>query len=155
VVVLTTIYAFLAGAYQHLTDFSASMDWTRRLIDMGERLNAPFAVAIGYEYLSEDMCVLNWKEAIRFAEQDRVIGAKIGALNRVAWGGCSQAMAYYGLGELDKAIEVVQSALELAGSMGDIRLEIRARSLLALALTDKGEDEAALSAAQAQQRLDN
>jgi tetratricopeptide (TPR) repeat protein/predicted Ser/Thr protein kinase len=152
VVVLTAIYAYLAGAYQHLTEYPASIDWARRSIDLGERLNAPFAVAIGYEFLAEDALVGRWQEALQYAEQNRSIGARIGAMDRIAWSEFAQAQAYYGLGELDKAVEAAQSSLELAGSTGDIRLEVLAQYFLGVAQADMGDHEAALSAAsQAQQ----
>src|SRR5574341_61152 len=153
VVGLTAIYAYLAGAYQHLTEYPASIDWARRSIDLGERLNAPFAVAIGYEFLAEDALVGRWQEAFQYAEQDRTIGAKIGAMDRIAWSGFAQAQAYYGLGELGNAVEAAQSALELAESTGDIRLEVLAQYAMALALADMGDDEAALNAATQAQKL--
>ena len=153
VVGLTAIYAYLAGAYQHLTEYPASIDWARRSIDLGERLNAPFAVAIGYEFLAEDALVGRWQEVLQYAEQNRSIGVKIGAMDRIAWSGFAKTQAYYGLGELDKTVEAARSSLELAEATGDIRLELLAQYALGVALADMGDHEAALSAATwAQQR---
>jgi len=153
VMVLTNIYTYLAGAYQHLAELENSIEWSRRVIDLGERLQSPFAVAVGNEFLAEDSFQWGrWEDALRYAEKDRTIGAELGALNRIGWANFSQAHAYYGLGELDKAIEAAQSSLELAESSGDTRLEILARSILSRALTDTGSDEAALSSARAAQQ---
>jgi len=152
--VLTNIYTYLAGAYQHLTEFGTSIAWSQRLIELGERSKYPLAIASGYEFLAEDLNSLGrWQEVIQYAEQDRAIGARIGAQDRMGWAEEELSRAYYGLGDLTKAEEAAQISLELAETTGDQRLAVFCANSLVMILQDIGKDEAALSAATlAQQR---
>jgi predicted ATPase len=150
----TSIYAYLAGAYQHLAEFETSLDWSRRLVELGERLNYPPAIGVGVEYMTEDFNVLGrWQEALKYGKQDRSIGAKIGSWDRIAWAESEMSEAYYALGDLSKAAELAQNAQDLAETNGEKRLAARSGSFLAVILLDMGDDEAGHAAAQlAQQR---
>jgi hypothetical protein len=146
---LNYIYAYLAGAYQHLTQYRQSQEWARREIALGERKKFPLAVAVGYEFLAEDAYGQGyWSEALDYAARDREIGEKIGELNRVAWAEMCRANALYGRGELPLALETAQAGLALAGRIADERVAVLLGSVLASIETDLGLDEAALADAE-------
>ncbi len=141
---LNYIYAYLAGAYQHLTQFGESQAWARRAIALGERQNYPLATAVGYEFLAED--ALNqgyWSDGFDYAARDRAIGEKIGTLYRLAWADFCRAWALYGRGDLHLALEMTQAAAVLAEQIGEGRLAVWLGPLLAQIETDLGLDEAA------------
>ncbi len=141
---LNYVYGYLAGAYQHLTQYRQSQKWARRAIALGERKNFPLAVALGYEFLAEDAYGQGyWSEALDYAARDREIGEKIGALDRVAWAEMCRANALYGRGELQLALETSQAGLALAERIADGRVAVLLGSVLASIETDLGLEEAA------------
>ncbi len=152
--VLTTIYSSLAGAYQHLAEFETSMGWARQSIEFGERMNYPPAVALGYEFLAECSNLLgNFPDGLRFGKQNRLIGVKTGALNRIAWADFSLGYAYYAQGDLGRAAESTQNALALAVTLQDNRLTLLTESWLVLIRSDRGDSDGLEAAARhAQQR---
>lgn len=125
VTILYNLYSYLAGAYQHLANFSESMRWAQQSVDLGNRKNFPAAVAIGYEFMAEDFCLMgHWAEAIEYAELDRQIGEKIGSLGSISWPMFVKAFAYHGMGSLAQAREATQTGLELVEQIGEHRLSI-------------------------------
>ncbi len=137
-------YVYLAGAYQHLTQFAESEAWARRSIALGERKNHPLAMAAGFEFLAENANNQgHWSEALACAARDRDIGDKIGALDRVAWAEFCRAEALYGRGDLPQALEAAQVALALAERIGEGRVAVALGSLLARIETDLGHDDLA------------
>ncbi len=153
---LTLIYGYLAGAFQHLARFEQSMEWARRSIAYGESKNYPPAIATGYEFLAEDSFAMGyWKDAIAFAERDRQVGEKTGALDRIAWAEWSRSGGLAGLGQLSSALEIVRDALALAERIGEKRLMIWLRGGIAHLETDLGIDDAAQDAALAVQHADS
>jgi serine/threonine protein kinase/tetratricopeptide (TPR) repeat protein len=153
---LTDLYAYLAGAYQHLARFDQSMQWARQCIAMGERKNYPPALAVGYEFLGEDMVLMGkWQEALGYAQRDREIGENIGSLDRTAWSEFCRAYSLYGLGELGQAHESAQSGLALAEQIGEGRLIIWLGALLGFIEGSLGlDDPARLNAQLALTRAD-
>jgi tetratricopeptide (TPR) repeat protein len=138
-VTMNSIYAYLAGAYQHLGRFEESMSWARQMIALGESRNYPPAVGLGYEFLAEDSIMTGlWRDTLKYAAEDRRIGEETGMLGRVAWAEFCSACAYYGLGDLHTAEETARRSLDLAETAGDARLAVLARAQLALAETDLG-----------------
>jgi DNA-binding CsgD family transcriptional regulator/tetratricopeptide (TPR) repeat protein/predicted Ser/Thr protein kinase len=100
------IYAYLAGAYQHMTRFAESMDWAHKNVELGQRKNDPITEAFGYEFLAEDSYALgDWQATLQYAGKDREIGKNIGAQNRVAWAGYCEAVANLGMGDLARRNE--------------------------------------------------
>ncbi len=138
------IYIFLAGAYQHLTQFSESKDWARRSIALGERKNYPLAIATGYEFLAEDAnCQGDWDQALECAASDREIGERIGALDRITWAEMCHMDASFGRGDLLSALETGQAALALAERIGEERAAILIGDYLVRINTDLGHDDTA------------
>ena len=96
---LALIYSFLAGGHQHLLMYNESDRWARTSIAMGERKKYPVAVALGYEFLSENESARGkWDGAVAFAAANRDEGGKAGALARVAWSGFPTAQSLHGKG---------------------------------------------------------
>lgn len=141
---LTFVYAYLAGAHQHLAEIEASMVWARLLLDLGERADHPHATCIGHEYLAEDACIMgHWRRGLEHAVLERQIAGRSGLAARTAWSYHSQAMAYQGLGDLATAEDAARSALEAADTLKDLRLGVLASAILSLILLDRGHSDAA------------
>ena len=141
---LNQIYAYLSGAYQHLTRYAESMAWAWKNIELGQRKSHPISEAIGYEFLAEDSYALgDWKAALQYAGKDREIGKNIGAQDRVAWATYCQAQAKHGMGDLASAEKDAQTARSLSEDIGDIRLVIMAGGLFVQLLADLGKEEEA------------
>jgi tetratricopeptide (TPR) repeat protein len=146
---LRYIYAYLAGAYQHLARFDQSMSWANRCVVLGDRKNSPVALAVGYEFLAEDANLIgNWGDALEYASRDRGIGEKIGSLDRVAWADYARAFALYGQGNLREARDVAASGLVLAEQIGDRRLVVWLAGQLGFVEADLDEPEAAMTHAE-------
>jgi serine/threonine protein kinase/tetratricopeptide (TPR) repeat protein len=144
--ILTEIYAYLSGAYQQSIppQIQRSDEWAQRSIAMGERLNHPHAVAIGYEFLAENASINGkWEECLQYANRDREIGEKIGSQGRLTWAEFLIALALNGKGELPKALKQMDTALALTERIGDQRLAALIRSWRTVTETDLGLDEAA------------
>lgn len=138
------IYTCLAGAYNHLTQFTESSSWARRAIALGERKEFLPAQAVGYEFLSENALVQgDWAKTLEYAACDRAIGEKIGAFDRVIWADVSRIEAWSGRGELRSALDPALAALTLADQIGEGRVAVLLSSLLARIEADLGYDEAA------------
>jgi class 3 adenylate cyclase/tetratricopeptide (TPR) repeat protein len=141
---LASIYAPLAGAYQHMGLFDKSMEWARQCIALGERKKYPIAVATGYEFLSEGFDPLGkWDDALASTTRAWQIAERIGAQHSLAWAEYNRAKAFYGKGDLAAAAAAATAGLTLAGAIGDRRLGVLARAMLSQIRTDLGEDEAA------------
>jgi predicted ATPase len=146
---LSSIYAYLAGAHQHLARFSVSMEWARKAIALGARKNHPSAEAAGCEFIAEDSAATGrWQDSLDYAARDRQIGEKIGAQDRIAWAEFSRSWALHGLGDLPAAVAAARLAVTLSEKVGDARLAIMAKALLAIVQTDLGADLEALSIGQ-------
>jgi predicted ATPase len=139
---LKEVYAYLAGAYQHMTQFGESMAWAERNIALGREKNDPMAEAYGNEFLAEDSAALgDWVNALRYSERDMQIGQQTGAQNRIAWAAYCRAIVKHGMGELAAAEQDTLSARKLAENMGDIRLIVFSGGLLVQVLADLGRQD--------------
>lgn len=143
--VLGSIYAYLAGAYQHVLAYDASDRWARASIELGQQGKYPEGIASGYEFLSENASGRGlWVDAIRYGELDLASGRRTGSLARVAWSTFGRAQGLWGRGELDAATDVLVAALPLCEQIGEDRLATWLESFLATTLTDRGDFDAAL-----------
>ena len=141
---LALIYSFLAGGHQHLLMYNESDRWARTSIAMGERKKYPVAVALGYEFLSENESARGkWDGAVAFAAANRDEGGKAGALARVAWSGFPTAQSLHGKGELAAARKAAEEALELSERIGEERLATWLGPMAAIVAADMGDDDAA------------
>ncbi len=138
-----TLYAFLAGSYQHLLEVDESVKWARECVSLGEENDDPYWTAVGNEFLSESAININWSNVIKFANRDQEIGLKIGALDRIGWSKFCQTEALFGLGRLNEALEVGLSSLDLAEQIGEHRLATLLLPMLSLIQSALDADEAA------------
>ena len=141
---LTDIYAYLAGAHQHLIQYGESDRYARLCVELGERREFPAAVAMGNEFLSENAMGRGfWDEAIAFAKRNKAAGRAIGSIARVAWSGFGLTSALYGKGLLAEARAEALTTLQLAEQIGENRLATWVDPALAMISADLGDDDAA------------
>lgn len=147
--ILSQIYSYLAGAYQHLARYDDSDLWARMGIALGERKGDPYAESLGYEFLGENAFGRGWwRKALEYSAHERALADKMGALARRAWAEFTHASALYGMGALRQAEQVTRAAIELCEQIGEGRLATWLEPLSSLALTDLGEDARAFEHAQ-------
>jgi predicted ATPase len=139
---LTDIYSYLAGAHQWWGDIQDSNAWARRTLEFGEARHSMLAVALGYEFLSENATITGrWQEAIEHAERNRTIGEKIGSYERMAWADMSTTFAYHNLGNLKTALQTANHGILLSERIGDVRLELIMHTERAKLAADLDDDD--------------
>ena len=142
---MSIIYSNLAAAYQHLARYEESMAWAATAIALGEASNYLTAIAYGHEFIAENSIAMgHWERALEAARIDCQIGEKIGSTARIAWGQWCEGYAYYGLGRLRQAADILTQALDIALNIGEKRLVVLTETALALVHNDLGDDVAAL-----------
>lgn len=143
---ITDIYSYLTGAYQWTNQIEQSNEWARCTLAYGESHNFPHAEALGYEFLAENAFnVGQWRSALDYAARDAEIGEKIGSQDRIGWSAVSRGYAYQGMGELQLALAAVNHGIELAQSIGNIRLEVILRARRAQIANDMNQHAQAQS----------
>ena len=146
---LRSIFSFLAGAHQHMSDPEGAMKWARELVALGERKGNPLPVALGNEYLAENMIIAGRaRDSIEFSLRVREIGEEIGALGRVAWSWYTLSQGLHGLGRLAEARTAIKESLDLALRLGDERLATWCEPGAALLEADMGNFEDAMTIAE-------
>ncbi|MEZ4767413.1 MAG: AAA family ATPase [Caldilineales bacterium] len=121
--VLVLTQSYLAGAYQHMTRYKEADKWALATVELGKTHGLPGAEALGYEFLSEN--ALNrglWDDCIRYAELNRAVGQRIGALDRVGWSAYGESVGRHAKGQLARAQRIVVEGLDLAERLGETRL---------------------------------
>jgi tetratricopeptide (TPR) repeat protein len=138
------IYLPFAGTYRQLARFDESIEWARKAVAFGEGRNDLVYIANGYEFIAEASYYLGrWQDVLTFAAQDKQVAEKIGYYHGIAWAEHARAWAYHGQGNLAMAMESIQVAMSIAEKIGEERLVISARAMLAVIETDFGYDETA------------
>ncbi|MDQ5844739.1 MAG: hypothetical protein M3539_05530, partial [Acidobacteriota bacterium] len=138
--VITTIYAWLAGAYQHSGLFSDGDVWARRAIEFGVSHNILIAQALGNEFLAEDAINSGDHAAgLEYARREIEIAEKLHSRERRAWAQFSAAMNAMGGGDLDLAEREFKKGIEIAESIGELRLHSLLRGNLATLQADQGQ----------------
>jgi tetratricopeptide (TPR) repeat protein len=121
--VITTIYAWLAGAYQHSGLFSDGDVWARRAIEFGVSHNILIAQALGNEFLAEHAINSGDHAAgLEYARREIEIAEKLHSRERHAWARFSAAMNAMGGGNRDVAEGEFKTGIEIAESIGELRL---------------------------------
>lgn len=84
--IITMMYAYLAGAYQHSGLFRDGDVWARKSLEFGTAHNIPFAQALGLEYLAENaMNRGEFAEGLNYALREREIAERIHSRERRGW----------------------------------------------------------------------
>jgi tetratricopeptide (TPR) repeat protein len=141
---ISDIYAFLAGAYQHLGRFTDGNIWAWRAVEFGNTHGVPLAQALGYEFLGENtMNEGDWQKALEYAAHEREIAARLHSRERQAWTYIVTSISYMISGDLVSAEREMREGMALAESIGEQRLALLLKGNLAIVLADLGRfDEA-------------
>ncbi|HEX9424724.1 MAG TPA: protein kinase [Pyrinomonadaceae bacterium] len=141
---VSDIYAFLAGAYQHLGRFIDGNVWAWRAVEFGDTHNVPLAQALGYEFLGENtMNAGDWQKALGYAAREREIAARLHSRERQAWTYIVTSVSYMTSGNPESAERELREGMALAESIGEQRLTLLLKGNLAIVLADLGHfDEA-------------
>jgi tetratricopeptide (TPR) repeat protein len=145
-ILLGWILGYLAGAYQHLTEFEESNHWAQRTIDLGLEVDSPGIEAIGHEFKMENAFMRSrWAESFEHADRHRILAEKSSSSDRLAWNYVGPTFARLGMGELERSIAAADAGLDLADRLGDIRLAIflgcwRAQAVAQLGRIDEAKE---------------
>lgn len=120
--IITMLYGYLAGAYQHSGLFSDGDVWARKSREFGTAHNIPFAQALGLEYLGENaMNRGEFANGLNYAMREREIAERIHSRERRGWTHmCASLCATY-IDEARAEQEFVEG-IALGESIGEVRL---------------------------------
>jgi serine/threonine protein kinase len=144
VTTISDIYAFLAGAYQHMGRFTDGNVWAWRAVEFGNKHDVLLAQALGYEFLGENtMNAGDWQKALQYAAREREIVARLHSRERQAWTYLVTSLSYMASGDLKAAETELREGMAQAESLGEQRLALLLKGNLAILLADlKRFDEA-------------
>ncbi len=101
---ISQIYAYTAGAYQHYGLYDEADRWARRTIAFGEKHNILFAQATGYEYLGEDSVHAgNFEAGLEYGQREIEIADRLHSRERRAWVHFYSAQCRLFLGQIERA----------------------------------------------------
>ncbi|HEY0811213.1 MAG TPA: AAA family ATPase, partial [Longimicrobiales bacterium] len=145
---VSDIYAYLAGAYQHLGLFGDGNVWASRSVEFGTKHAVPLAQAMGYEFLGEN-CINSgdWQSALQHAMHEREIAARLHSRERQAWTYLVTSLSYVASGDLESAEREGREGIALANSIGEQRLALLLQGNLAILLADQRRFEEAFRTA--------
>jgi tetratricopeptide (TPR) repeat protein len=145
---VSDIYAYLAGAYQHLGLFADGNVWASRSVEFGTKHAVPLAQAMGYEFLGENcMNAGDWQSALQHATHEREIATRLHSRERQAWTYLVTSLSYVASGDLESAEREGREGIALANSIGEQRLALLLQGNLAILLADQGRFEEAFRTA--------
>jgi len=153
---LTQLFAYSAGAYQHLGLFDDSDRICRRAIEFGESHNLLLAQAVGYEFQGENATSTGaWREALVHAERERAIASRLHSRERATWTHLYAGLSLVLLGELNRGEDELAAGLAVADAIGERRVAMLLQAYLATAQAMLGRlDEAEATAVAATARAD-
>ena len=145
---MSQIYCYLAGTYQHSGLFDDADRWARHAVEFGIKHNVLFAQAAGTEFLGEDAVHKgNYEESLKFAQREIEIAAKLHSRERRAWVHYYEGHAHFFLENVDRAVEEYQRGVALAEIIGEKRVLVLLNTNLSIALAKLGEYDKALETA--------
>jgi len=138
--IISQIYAYTAGAYQHSGLFDDADRWARRALEFGKAHNILFAQALGFEFLSEDAISSgNHLAGLKYSEQEIEIAHKLHSRERRAWAQFGVAMHAMGAGDPERAEREFTEGIVLAESIGELRVGSLLKGNLATLQADQGQ----------------
>lgn len=142
---ITQIYAYTTGVYQHFGLFDEADRWARRAIEFGIKHNILFAQAIGHEYLGEDSvhkgnCEFGLECAVREIE----IAEKLHSRERRAWTHYYSAQCRVFLNQIDLAEQELVDGIAVAELIGENRAWLLLKINLAVVQAMQGRYDEAL-----------
>ena len=142
---ISQIYAYTAGGYQHHGLYDESNRWARRAIEFGEKHNVLFAQAAGYEFLGEN-CVHtgNYSTGLEYAQREIEIADRLHSRERRAWIHFYAAQCRLFLEEIEQAERGFLDGISIAESIGENRVLSLLRPSLAVTQAIQGRYDEAL-----------
>lgn len=120
---ISQIYAFTAGAYQHYGLYDESNRWARRALEFGEKHNILFAQAAGYEYLGENSVHAgNFEAGLEYGRREMEIADRLHSRERRAWAHFYTAQCLLFLGEIQRAEQELLDGIRVAEAIGENRV---------------------------------
>ncbi len=151
---ITQIYAYTTGAYQHFGLFTEADRWARRAIEFGTKHNILFGQAIGYEYLGENCTHKgDYELGLEYAEREREIAEKLHSRERRTWVHYYSGQCRLFLNQIDRAEEEYLAGIAVADSIGENRASSLLRINLAVVHAMQGRYDEALRNATANLQL--
>ncbi len=145
---ISQIYAYTAGGYQHYGLYDEADRWARRGIEFGEKHNVLFAQAAGYEFLGEDAVHRGDYEAgLEYAEREIEIANKLHSRERRAWIHYFAAQCRLYRSELEQAERELLDGIAVAEAIGEKRVLALCRPSLAVVQVMQGRRDEALQTA--------
>lgn len=136
--IISMLYSYLAGAYQHSGLFSDGDVWARKVVEFGTRHNIPIAQALGLEYLGENaMNRGEVAEGLKYSLREREIAERVHSRERRAWTHmCASLCATYIDDEMAEREFV--DGIALGESIGELRLVALMKGNYAVLLSRRG-----------------
>lgn len=146
--VISQIYAYAAGAYQHYGLYVEADRWAWRAIEFGEKHNIHFAEASGYEFLGEDSVHTGeFEKGLEYAAREIAIADRLHSRERRAWVHMFSAQCRRFLGQLQEAEQEFLAGIELAEAIGENRVLLLLKPNLAITQAVQGRLDEALETA--------
>ncbi|HEX5703247.1 MAG TPA: protein kinase [Pyrinomonadaceae bacterium] len=137
--IITQIYAWAAGAYQHYGLYDESNKWARRAVEFGERHNVSFAQAVGIEFQGENASHTgNFAAGVELADQEFVIADRLHSRERRSWAHFIAADCAQHLGDWERAEREYVEGIALAETIGEKRVCMLLRGHYAMLLAQQG-----------------
>ncbi|HEU5132763.1 MAG TPA: hypothetical protein VFT26_11690, partial [Pyrinomonadaceae bacterium] len=145
---ISQLYAYTAGAYQHYGLYDEADHWARRGIEFGEKHNVLFAQATGYEYLGEDSVHKGEYEAgLKYAERELEIAEKLHSRERRTWIHFYSSQCRLFMGQLEQAERELLDGILVAEAIGEKRALALLRPSLAVVQVMQGRRDEGLQTA--------
>ena len=136
--IISMLYGYLAGAYQHLGRFRDGDIWARKVIEFGTAHDIPFAQALGFEYLGENaMNRGEFAEGLKNSLCERGIAERIHSRERRAWTHMCASLCESYLDE-ERAEREFVDGIALGESIGELRLVVLMKGNYAAFLSKRG-----------------
>ncbi len=136
---ISQIYGFTAGAYQHSGLFADGDRWAWKAVEFGKAHNFLFAQALGYEFLAENAISSGDHIAgLKYAENEIAITEKLHSRERRAWAQFGAAMNAAGAGDIKRAEKEFAEGISFAESIGELRVGGLLKANLATLIADRG-----------------
>lgn len=140
-----TAAGFAGVAFAAVGDFARALAHADRGIRLAQQLKNPFALAAAYNYRAVAYCHQgSTAAAIADCEEVRRIAERIGDRFRIYLVQFYEGQAYALAGQPQRARELLENSIALADQLGTTTLLAWGRALLAMALLDLGEADAAV-----------
>ena len=137
--IITQIYTYLSGGYQHYGLYDDSNAWAQRAIDFGRRHNVSFAEAAGIEFLAENAIHTgHYAASLDNALRERAIAERIHSRERRAWTTFAAGLSSFLLGDFAQSEREYSEGIALSEMIGERRVLLLLKADYAVLLAAKG-----------------